>query len=134
MINEIDYVDRIERINCINPGVLDCSELQLKDNANDPTNSGMTFWVKKGDFSRLLAFTVICKYFTRSIKEINKIPLGEMTSNSPWGKNFTLLNSGVVIFSSGKGGIAIVICHLVQHMQSILRVSENPNPNPNPIC
>ena len=66
LICAIGFVNRIDSINFINPGVLDCRVLQLKDNANDPTNSGMTFWGKKGDFSILLAFTVICKYFMRS--------------------------------------------------------------------
>ena len=44
LINAINSVDPIDRIN---PGVLNCSALQLKDNLNDPTNSEMTFWGKK---------------------------------------------------------------------------------------
>ena len=40
-VNRIDCINRIDRID---PGVLDYSALQLKDNSNDPTNSGMTFW------------------------------------------------------------------------------------------
>ena len=48
-IDRIDCIDRIDRIYIINPGVLNCSALQLKDNSNDPTNSGMTFWCKKGE-------------------------------------------------------------------------------------
>ena len=48
--------------------------------------------VKRGNLSRLLAFTGIFKYFTRSIWEINEIPLGVMTSNPPWGKSFILWN------------------------------------------
>ena len=49
-----------------------------------------TFGVKNGNFSRLLAFTGICKYFTRSVWEINKTLLGVLTSNYPQGKSFTL--------------------------------------------
>ena len=66
-INYVDCIDHIDRIDCIDPGILNYSALQLKDNSNDPTNSGMIFWGKRGDFSRLLAFTGICKYFNRSV-------------------------------------------------------------------
>ena len=48
LIDVIDSVNRINPINPIDPGVLNFSELQLKDNANDPTNSRMTFWGKRG--------------------------------------------------------------------------------------
>ena len=53
---------------------------------------GWTFGVKRGDFLSLLEFTGICKYFTRSVWDIHKIPLWVMTINSPWGKSFTLRN------------------------------------------
>ena len=53
---------------------------------------GWPFGVKKGNILGLLAFTGTCKYFRRSVWEINKIPLGVMTSNSPQGKIFTLRN------------------------------------------
>ena len=58
---------------------------------------GLTFGVKRGNFLRLLAFTGICKYFTRSIWEINKTPLGVMTSYYPQGKSLPLETFGVVI-------------------------------------
>ena len=48
-IDAIDSVDRIYRINVIDHGVLSCSELQLKDKSNDPINSGVIFWGKKGE-------------------------------------------------------------------------------------
>ena len=47
-VNCIDHIDNIYRINRINSGIFNCSALQLKDNSNDPTKSGMTFWGKKG--------------------------------------------------------------------------------------
>ena len=46
----IDTIDSVDRINRINPEILNCSVLQLKDNANDPTNSGVNCWGKKGNF------------------------------------------------------------------------------------
>ena len=62
-IDAIYSVDRIDRIDCIDPGVLNFSALQLKDNSNNPTNSGMTFLGRKGIFFRgywhLLAFANI---------------------------------------------------------------------------
>ena len=58
-INSGDRINRINRINHINPSILNFSALQLKDNANDPTKSGMTFWGKNGNVSISLAFTVI---------------------------------------------------------------------------
>ena len=51
LIDAIDYVDPIkfvDRINRINPGILNYSALQLKDNSNNPTNAGMNFWGQKG--------------------------------------------------------------------------------------
>ena len=48
-INAIDSVDIIDCRNLINPDVLNCSVLQLNDNTNDPTKTGMTFWGKKGE-------------------------------------------------------------------------------------
>ena len=66
-INSGDRINRINRINHINPSILNFSALQLKNNANEPTNSGMTFGAKKGNFSGLLTFTGICKDFTRSV-------------------------------------------------------------------
>ena len=45
----IHYVYRIDCIDRIYPGVLDFSELQLKYNLNEPTNSGTTFWGKEGE-------------------------------------------------------------------------------------
>ena len=47
-IDAINYIDPIYCINLINPDVLNCIILQLKDNENDLTNSGMTFGDKKG--------------------------------------------------------------------------------------
>ena len=44
----IDAIDSVNRIDCIDPGVLNYIALQLKDNLNDPTNSGVNFWGKKG--------------------------------------------------------------------------------------
>ena len=38
--NAIDSADRIDCINHINPIVLNCSALQLKDDENDPKNMG----------------------------------------------------------------------------------------------
>ena len=49
-IDSINFIDRIDRTNHIDPGVLNCSALQLKDNSNYPKISGMIFWVKKGGF------------------------------------------------------------------------------------
>ena len=80
-------------------------------------NLGWTFGVKGGDFSRLLAFTGICEYFTRSVWEINKIPFGLITSNSPQDKSFTLQTTRGVIFFPGKKGITIVICHLASERE-----------------
>ena len=63
----IDTLSSVDQINCINriySDVLNCSALQLKDNSNDPTNSGMTFGGKKGGFFEV---TGICKYFTKSV-------------------------------------------------------------------
>ena len=45
----IDVIDYVNCIDCISPGVLRYSALQLKYNTNDPTNSGMNFWGKKGE-------------------------------------------------------------------------------------
>ena len=73
---------------------------------------GWPFGVKGGNFSRLLESTFNCKYFTRSVWEINKTPLGVMTSNYPRGKSFPFETVVVVIFSPGKKGINIVIYHL----------------------
>ena len=112
LIDAINYVDRINHINRIDTSILNSSALQLKDNSNDPTNSGMTFWGKKGKFSRLLAFTSIWKYFVRSVWEINKITLEVMTSNSPRDKILPFGTVGVGIFSQGKKGITIIICNL----------------------
>ena len=92
LIDAINSVNHFGRINCIDRGVLRCSALQLKNNSNDSTNSGMTFGVLKGGFSILLACTGICKYFTRSVLDISNIALWVMTINSPWGKIFTLWN------------------------------------------
>ena len=47
-IDSANCINCIDHINRIDPGVLNCSALQLEDNSNDPTNSGMTFWGKKG--------------------------------------------------------------------------------------
>ena len=49
LIDSIDYVNCINSINRINPGVLNFSVMQLKDNSNEPTDSGMTFWSRKGE-------------------------------------------------------------------------------------
>ena len=68
LINAIHYVDRIYPINHIDPGILNCSMVQLKDNKNYPTKSRMNFWGKKENILRLLEFTDICKYLTRSIQ------------------------------------------------------------------
>ena len=43
-IDIIELIDHINRIDFIDPGVLNYSVMQLKDNSNDPTNSGMNFW------------------------------------------------------------------------------------------
>ena len=43
LIDAIDSVHRIYFIDRIDPGVLNCSSLQLKDNSNDPIKSGMEF-------------------------------------------------------------------------------------------
>ena len=53
---------------------------------------GWPYGVKRGKISRLLSFTGICRYFKRSVWEINKIPLGVMTSNYPQGNIFILQN------------------------------------------
>ena len=82
MIDAINSVNLIDRINHINPGVLNCISLQMKDISNDPKNYGITFWDKKGDLSRLLEFTGICKAFMRSVQKMNKIPLGVLNINS----------------------------------------------------
>ena len=49
LLDEIDYVDCINRINFTYPGILNCNALQLKDDANDSTNSGINLWGKKGE-------------------------------------------------------------------------------------
>ena len=46
----------------------------------------------KGELFDITGNTGIYKYFRGSIREINKIPLGVMTSDSPRGKSFTLRN------------------------------------------
>ena len=43
------FIDAIESIGCIDTGVFDFSAIQLKDNYNDPTKYGITFWGKKGE-------------------------------------------------------------------------------------
>ena len=73
---------------------------------------GWTFGVEKGNFLRLLAFTGICKDFTRSVWEINKISLGLMTGNSPRGKLFNFQNRWGSNIYPGKKLTTIVICHL----------------------
>ena len=73
---------------------------------------GWHFGIKRGNLFRLLAFTGICKYLARSVWEINKITLGVMTGNSPWGKILTIWNRQGSNISPGKKGITIVICHL----------------------
>ena len=52
-IDSVDCIDRIDHIDRINPGVLNYSALQLKDNSNDSTNSGMIFWGKKGELFKV---------------------------------------------------------------------------------
>ena len=47
-IDAIDSVDSIDSIDRIDTGILNCSSLQLKDNKNGPTDSGMNFWGLKG--------------------------------------------------------------------------------------
>ena len=42
-------IDSVNCIDHIDPGILNCSALQLKDNSNDPKNSGMIFWGQKGE-------------------------------------------------------------------------------------
>ena len=112
LIDAIDSMDHIDRINCIDPSILNFSALQLKNNANEPTNSGMTFGAKKGNFSGLLTFTGICKDFTRSVWETDKIPLWVMTSNYPQDKSLTLQNHWGSNISLFKKVITIVIWHL----------------------
>ena len=65
-----------------------------------------------------MEFTGICKYFTRSVWKINKIPLGVMTSNYPQGKSLPFKTVGVAICFRGKKGITLGICHLVSHQIS----------------
>ena len=43
LADAIDSVDRIDHTNHIDPGIINCSALQLNNNANNPTNSGMNF-------------------------------------------------------------------------------------------
>ena len=85
LIDAINYVDSIDRINRTNPVVLTYSAVQLKKRHMNQQTLGWPLGFKKGNFSKLLAFTGIWKYFTRSVWEINNITLGVMTSNSPWG-------------------------------------------------
>ena len=49
----IDAIYYVDNINGIDPGVLNYSVLQLKDDTNDPTNSGMNFCVKKGEIFKI---------------------------------------------------------------------------------
>ena len=44
-----ECIDSINRNNLIDPGIINFSAQQLKDNSNYPTDSGMTFWGKKGE-------------------------------------------------------------------------------------
>ena len=81
---------------------------------------GWPFGVKKSNFLRLLAFTGICKGFTRYLQEINQIPLGVMTSNSHWGKIYTLRNCRGGNISPVKKWITIVIWHLGSYNTNIL--------------
>ena len=68
-IDAIDSVDRIDRINYIDPGVLNCSALQLKDNSNNPANSGMTFWGKKGEPFEVTGFFLEFANISRGLFE-----------------------------------------------------------------
>ena len=61
------FFNHINGINFINHGVLNCTVMQLKDNSNNPTNSGMTFWGKKwellevtGSYCHLRIFHKVC--------------------------------------------------------------------------
>ena len=50
LIDEIGSVNCINHIDRIDPGVLNYSALQLNDNSNDLTNSGINFWGKTRKF------------------------------------------------------------------------------------
>ena len=63
-IDSANCINRIDNINRIDPGVLNCSALQLEDNSNDPTKSGVNFWGKKREVFEVPGS---CKYFTRSV-------------------------------------------------------------------
>ena len=116
LIDAIYSIGSIDRINHINPGVINCSALQLKDNSNDPTNSGITFWGFKEGFSILLEFANILQGL---FQYINKITLRVITSNSPWVKVLPFEIVGVIIIYPVKKGINILICHLEQEKMSI---------------
>ena len=45
----IDAIDSVNNINRIDPGVLNCSAMQLKDISNEPTDFRITFWGKNGE-------------------------------------------------------------------------------------
>ena len=53
LIYTITSIDSIYFIDCIDPGLLNYSMIQLEDNSNEPTNSDMTFWGKKGGLFRV---------------------------------------------------------------------------------
>ena len=111
-IDAIGYDYCIDCINFIDPGVINCRALQLKDNTNEPKNSWITIWGKNGNFLRLLACPAICKDFTRFDRKINKISLGFMNSDSPQDKFLPFETVEVLISYPCKKGITIVICNL----------------------
>ena len=62
-IDAINSVDRIDSNNFIDPGVINFSVLHLKGNSNDPTNSGVTFWGKKGVLFKITGIYWYLKIF-----------------------------------------------------------------------
>ena len=113
-VNRIDRIDRIDRINsndCIDPGFLNFSALQLKYNSNDPTNYRMNFLDKKGGNFEVTVIYCHLQIFHEVCLKDKNIPLGVMTSNSPRGKSLILRNRWGSNISLGKK----LICHLAYH-------------------
>ena len=49
----IDAIYYVDHINGIDPGIHNYSVLQLKDDTNNPTKSGMNFCGKKGEIFKI---------------------------------------------------------------------------------
>ena len=80
----------MDHINRIDPCVLNCSLLQLNYNLNNPTNSEMNFWGKKGELFQVTGIYWHLQRLCEVCLRKKLMLLWLMTSDSPLDKMFTL--------------------------------------------